>query len=165
MSEPYRNEVDTLEARKVALESELAAVNQRLESKRRLPTLDDVRIATPCNVRWDDMKGDGRVRFCGQCEKNVFNVANMSRADAEGLIHERMKGNEVCVRLFRRVDGTILTSDCPVGLRAKVRWRLERAIVAGGLIAIAAAFAAKYLVSKTECTVRQGAAGGMGELR
>lgn len=164
MSEPYRNEVDTLEARKVALESELASVNHRLEAKRRLPTLDDVRIATPCKVGWDEMKGDGRVRFCGQCEKNVFNVANMSRAEAEGLIHERMQGSEVCVRLFRRVDGTILTSDCPVGIRAKMRWRMERAIVAGGILAILAAFAAKYVASKT-CNVSQAAAGGMAELK
>lgn len=165
MTEPYRNEVDTLEARKVSLESELASVNERLASKRRLPTLDGVRIASPCSVRWDEMKGDGRVRFCGQCEKNVFNISGMSRADAESLIHERVEsGKELCLRLYKRPDGTILTDDCPVGLRAKIRWRMQKAVLAGGMIAIAAAFAARYFGAR--CVVESSVtAGAMGEMK
>ena len=160
MTEPYRNEVDTLEARRVALESELVAVNERLQTKRRLPTLEDVRIASPCNVRWDDMRGDGRVRHCGQCEKSVFNISGMSRADAESLIHERVEaGKELCIRLYKRRDGTILTDDCPVGLRAKIRWRVHKAILAGGIVALAAATAARYLGSR--CVVEQSTSGAM----
>ena len=99
---------------------------------RTLPTiaLEDIRIASPCNASWDAMTGDDRVRFCGSCQKNVFNLSNMSRDDAEALI-EKTEGR-VCVRFYRRRDGTVLTQDCPVGLRA-VRRRL--ALIGAGLAA------------------------------
>jgi hypothetical protein len=78
--------------------------------------LRDIKIATPCPADWNAMTGDGRVRFCGQCQLNVYNLSGMSRADAERLVsnHE----GRLCVRFYRRHDGTILTQDCPVGLRA-----------------------------------------------
>jgi hypothetical protein len=62
------------------------------------------------------MTGDDRKRTCAQCGKQVFNLARMTRAEAEALLQERVDG--VCVRLFRRGDGTILTADCPIGARA-----------------------------------------------
>ena len=45
-----------------------------------------------------------------------------------------------CVRFYRRFDGTVLTADCPVGLR-KLRFR--RAAIAGigiGILAAASAW-------------------------
>jgi hypothetical protein len=82
----------------------------------RLPlALEDLRIATPCRADWDEMSGDDRVRFCGRCEKNVYNVSALSRAEAEALVRERE--GRVCLRLYRRSDGTVITSDCPVGVR------------------------------------------------
>jgi hypothetical protein len=77
--------------------------------------LENIRIATPCNADWDDMAGDAQVRFCGKCEKNVYNLSEMSRADAEALVRD--KEGRMCVRLYQRSDGTVLTSDCPVGVR------------------------------------------------
>ncbi|MDB4968068.1 MAG: hypothetical protein JWN44_3757 [Myxococcales bacterium] len=90
----------------------------------RLPVvLDKLRIATPCKADWDDMKGDDRVRFCGRCEKNVYNLSEMTRADAEALVRE--KEGRMCVRLYQRTDGTVLTNDCPVGVRrARLRQRV-----------------------------------------
>jgi hypothetical protein len=82
-----------------------------------LPVLEDIRIATPCNADWDDMSGDARVRFCGKCEKNVYNLSAMSRAEAETLVRE--KEGRLCVRFFQRTDGTVLTGDCPVGVRRR----------------------------------------------
>ena len=69
------------------------------------------------------MIGDERVRFCGQCQLNVFNLSAMTRAQAESVI----AGAEgrLCVRFYRRKDGSILTQDCPVGLRA-IRQRASR---------------------------------------
>lgn len=78
--------------------------------------LDHVRIAAPCKVDWDDMIGNERVRFCSQCSLNVFNLSSMTRADAESLI-ARTEGR-LCVRFYRRSDGSIITKDCPIGLRA-----------------------------------------------
>ena len=78
--------------------------------------LDHVRIAAPCPADWDQMIGDERVRFCGQCSLNVFNLSSMTRSDAESLI-ARTEGR-LCVRFYRRSDGSIITKDCPLGLRA-----------------------------------------------
>src|SRR5262249_10788550 len=39
--------------------------------------LDNVRIASPCHARWEDMVGNDRARFCGQCRKNVYNFSAM----------------------------------------------------------------------------------------
>jgi hypothetical protein len=73
------------------------------------------------------MQGDDRVRFCAECRLNVFNVAGMTRPEAEQLVGQHE--GRLCVRLIKRADGTVLTQDCPVGLRL-VRRRLAR-LVAG----------------------------------
>lgn len=78
--------------------------------------LDHVRVAAPCRADWDQMLGGDRVRFCGQCSLNVYNLSAMTRLDAETLI-ARTEGR-LCVRFYRRGDGSIITKDCPVGLRA-----------------------------------------------
>lgn len=78
--------------------------------------LDHVRIAAPCKADWNQMIGDERVRFCGQCSLNVYNLSSMNKSDAESLI-ARNEGR-LCVRFYRRYDGSIITKDCPVGLRA-----------------------------------------------
>jgi len=101
-----------------------------------IPLLQNVRVASPCNASWDDMLSiDGdRVRFCELCEKRVYNLSAMGQAEAEGLL----RGNEghLCVRYYRRHDGTILTSDCPVGLRAARQLVLTRTRVSVGLCAL-----------------------------
>jgi hypothetical protein len=77
--------------------------------------LEEVRVASPCRADWDKMQGDNRVRFCQTCAKNVYNLSEMSRSEAENLIAAK-EGN-LCVRFYQRADGTILTDNCPVGLR------------------------------------------------
>lgn len=79
--------------------------------------LDNIRIASPCSQDWNEMSGDERARFCGECKLNVYNLSGMSRSEAENLIFQA-EGNRLCVRFFRRSDGTILTKDCPVGWQA-----------------------------------------------
>lgn len=78
--------------------------------------LNHVRVAAPCPADWDRMIGDERTRFCGQCSLNVYNLSSMTRSEAESLI-ARNEGR-LCVRFYRRRDGSIITKDCPVGLRA-----------------------------------------------
>jgi len=118
------------------LERELAAVEARLERarSRRLPLLENIRIAAPCSARWEDMKGDDRVRFCASCEKNVYNLSAMPGEEAERLIAE--KNGTACVRLYKRADGTVLTADCPVGVRKRrVRRVVAGAVTGAGLMA------------------------------
>jgi hypothetical protein len=95
-------------------------------------SLDQIEIASPCSAAWTEMEGDDRVRFCSQCHKNVYNLSAMSRSEAETLI-EGMEGVP-CVRLYRRVDGTILTDDCPVGVR-RTKKALREALTRLALVA------------------------------
>ena len=91
--------------------------------------LNNVRVAAPCPADWDSMYGNERVRFCEQCQLNVYNLSEMSRAEAEELVG-RAEGS-LCVRYYRRTDGSILTQNCPVGLRGLKR-RLSRVATAIG---------------------------------
>lgn len=84
--------------------------------------LDKVRVAAPCNADWEAMIGNDRSRFCGQCSLHVYNLSSMTRAAAESLI-ARSEGR-LCVRFFRRADGSIITKNCPVGLR-RIRRRIS----------------------------------------
>jgi hypothetical protein len=84
--------------------------------------LDHVRIAAPCKADWKQMIGTERVRFCGQCNLNVYNLSSMTKTEAESLIVQTE--GRLCVRFYRRTDGSILTDNCPVGLRA-IRRRLS----------------------------------------
>jgi len=77
--------------------------------------LDQVKIASPCSAEWSKMEGDEKIRFCSECKKNVYNLSSMNRSEAEEFLHE-LEGVS-CVRLFRRGDGTVITDDCPVGVR------------------------------------------------
>jgi hypothetical protein len=99
--------------------------------------LNHVRVASPCKADWDQMIGSEQVRFCGQCSLNVYNLSGMSRDQAESLI-VRNEGR-LCVRFYRRNDGSVLTSDCPVGWRA-MRQRTTR--IAKAVAAYALAFLA-----------------------
>jgi hypothetical protein len=97
-----------------------------------LHILDQVKIASPCNASWDAMSGDDRARFCGQCNKHVYNFAAMTTAQIEALIIE--KEGQLCGRLYRRADGAILTADCPVGLAAVRRKAVRLLAFAAALL-------------------------------
>lgn len=120
-----------------------------------LSILDRLEIAAPCHMRWDDMKGDDRVRYCDACSLHVHNISGMTRAEAEAFLARSLPFSDggqassprVCGRFFRRADGTILTADCPIGLRERLaaaafasRARLRR-IVALGALALTATLA------------------------
>ena len=87
----------------------------RTAPPRSLPLLDAIHIAHPCPADWEamaDVAGQAadRVRHCAQCNLRVYNLSAMERRDAEQLI--RQSEGRLCVRLYRREDGTVLTQDC-----------------------------------------------------
>jgi len=108
--------------------------------------LAHVRVASPCQADWDQMIGSDRVRFCGQCSLNVYNLSAMTRDQAEHLI--AANEGRLCVRFYRRNDGSILTQDCPVGLRA-VRARVSywTKAAAAALLTFLAATGLQSLIS------------------
>jgi len=87
---------------------------------RHLPVITDVvdriEIPVPCTVSWDGMKGDHAVRHCGDCKQKVYNLASFTRAEAVQLLTAH--SGRVCLRIYRRPDGTVLTADCRERLRA-----------------------------------------------
>ena len=102
--------------------------------------VDRVEIQTPCDVAWDSMYGDDQVRHCGRCRQNVYNVAALPRADALRLIASRER---VCLRIYRRPDGTVVTADCWSRLRAARRrgiWAFAGMLVVVGWAQLAAIF-------------------------
>jgi hypothetical protein len=102
-----------------------------------LPLLDSLTIATPCPASWDDMDGDDRVRYCSLCQQSVHDVSAMTRAEATALI-QQTKGR-LCLRLFRRSDGKVMTRDCPVGVLRAARRRIA-AVVGGWVLLVLMAF-------------------------
>jgi len=99
-------------------------------------SLDRIRIASPCPVSWERMTGDDRVRFCDECNLQVYNIGEMTRPEAEALI-AKTEGR-LCARIYRRADGTVITRDCPVGLRA-IRRRVTKSATAAFVAVMALA--------------------------
>ena len=95
--------------------------------------LGRVRVAAPCEESWDEMRGDERVRFCQRCSQNVYNLSALTRREAERVV----LGAEgrLCVRFYRRRDGTMLTQNCPTGL-AKLKRRVSRVASAAAAAAV-----------------------------
>lgn len=161
----YRNDVDALAARHESLASEVATKTRELDSARklldeaqakaRLPVLPNIRVASPCTADWEAMTGDARVRACGSCNKNVYNLSEMTRDEAEALI--LAKEGRLCVRYFKRTDGTILLKDCTVGTSQKRKRRLIAAgaaalLAGGGLLALRLSRPPEKLQGKLEIT-------------
>src|SRR5205814_925379 len=88
--------------------------------------LRNVRVATSCRMSWEAMEGDERVRFCAACKLDVFNLSGLETQEAEELLRTN-EGRRLCVRYYARRDGTVITRDCPVGVRA-MRRRIATAL-------------------------------------
>lgn len=93
-------------------------------------SLDVITVANPCTVPWDSMAGNQEVRFCKHCRQHVFNLSEMNRADAEALV--RRSEGHLCVRFYRRADGTVVTRNC------QKAWRYTRRAI-GFLLGAASA--------------------------
>ena len=105
--------------------------------------LDDLRVASPCPASWDSMVGTERVRYCTSCRLNVYNLSAMRHEDAEELI--RQTEGRLCVRFFQRTDGRIMTTDCPLGVRAVWVLRLFAALAFGFVLLVFGLRPAPYL--------------------
>lgn len=101
-------------------------------------SLNVIDIPRPCPADWTAMHGNDQVRFCDHCKLNVYNLSEMTRPQAEQLLLE--KEGHLCIRLYRRMDGTVITRDCE-GAWKLAKKRLSRfaalscAAILGGLFA------------------------------
>lgn len=109
--------------------------------------LDSIRIASPCRADWNEMYGNGRKRFCAECRLTVYNLSGMTRNGAERLLIE--SEGRLCVRFFRRADGTLLTEDCPVGWNAmKLKASKASAAILSLLIGFFSGIASLWVMDK-----------------
>ncbi|MEO8649752.1 MAG: hypothetical protein ABI539_11360 [Acidobacteriota bacterium] len=116
--------------------------------------LKNIKIASTCSAGWDQMFGDERKRFCGECKLNVYNLSGMTSYDAENLL--RNSEGRMCVRFYQRADGTILTKDCPVGwARLKKRISTAATAVVSMLLAVLTGLFFVSLVTRPRVTVRK----------
>jgi len=100
--------------------------------------LRGIQVAAPCHESWDAMPGTDQVRSCERCQHKVYNLSEMSASEAEALI--RGAEGRLCVRFYRRADGTVITKDCPVGTTA-IRQKRIAQTVAGVAAAVGSAAA------------------------
>ena len=84
--------------------------------------LNNLKVASPCSQDWNGMIGNERKRYCGDCKLNVYNLSGMTRDEAENLVMNAE--GRLCVRFYKRADGSVITQDCPVGW-AKVKQRTK----------------------------------------
>jgi hypothetical protein len=82
-----------------------------------LININDIRVASPCPMPWDAMAGNQQVRHCGECRLNVYNLSAMTEIEIQRLLVMQPAEQRVCVRFYRRADGTMLTQDCPRGIK------------------------------------------------
>ena len=52
--------------------------------------------ASPCPEPWDEMTGDERARRCAKCDIDVFDVTEMTTAEAETLLGTRGGSDSAC---------------------------------------------------------------------
>lgn len=119
-------------------------------------SLDQIRIATPCPARWEDMEGDDRRRLCADCGLHVHNVSEMTRNEAEEFLTraaaEIRAGRRVCVGMYKRADGTIISKNCPVGLAALRRraWAGVRRLTAAATVCIVGIFVGRRAIAESQ---------------
>lgn len=74
--------------------------------------LQRLQVASPCSSSWEAMHGDGRRRHCLQCDKPVYDFAQLTPREIAGVI-EASQG-QLCARLTRDDRGRLLTLEPPV---------------------------------------------------
>jgi hypothetical protein len=87
----------------------------------------ELKISSPCPVSWDSLVGDDRVRYCGKCRLNVYNLADLPPDQVDRLVRENE--GRLCGRLYVREDQTATVRDCPQSVfRRRVRAALAVAL-------------------------------------
>lgn len=150
--EPLRSRRDVLFARLNAIELDESAeattlrtalvreleevgLDLRARDEKRLPILDAIQIRTPCPAKWEAMVGTDRVRHCGTCEKEVWNLTALDADEIQAFLAER-GATKPCVRIFRRADQHFMAEACSAG-----RVQLVRAASVAAVFGLAAASA------------------------
>jgi hypothetical protein len=127
--------------------------------------MQNIMIASPCTVDWNTMDGDDRVRVCGACKHNVYDTSKLTSKEILDLM---ARDSKACLKIYRRADGTLLTEDCPFGLRTLRRGARRVSKIAASLWALALSFTSVSAQSgtiKPENTPKQNASSNTAEAK
>lgn len=69
--------------------------------------IDQLFIAAPCNIAWEDMQGDNRKRRCDGCSNLVYKTSSLYEEELERLLE--VEGDRVCLYIERDPDGKLVT--------------------------------------------------------
>lgn len=86
-------------------------------------------------MKWEDLAGDDRIRYCGRCRLNVYNLAEMRDDEVERIV--RTTKGRICGRLYLRGDRTATLRSCPEGDAGLLRRRFKIAALAIGVVLVA----------------------------
>lgn len=92
-----------------------------------------LRIAAPCTEDWATMRGDDRVRHCGRCDRNVYDLSQLEEDEVTALLSR--EGEKPCVRFYRRADGTVATKQCQSSMRKTALVAAAAVLATGGAMA------------------------------
>src|SRR4051812_6255165 len=107
-----------------------------------MSVLDTLQVATPCPMKWSQMKGDDRVRRCNQCRLQVYNLSKLTEREAIEVVTARK-----CVTFFRRADGTVITGDCRGGFSEHFWEKFASMNRAGLILLFGAVFSALFFAT------------------
>jgi hypothetical protein len=104
-----------------------------------LQVLESIHVADPCPVSWELMNGSGRVRHCSHCNQNVYDLSSLTAEQAAKFVQEA--SGSVCIRFYRRADGTVITEDCsPLRALRRLRRKIYKVgVAAASLLGFACA--------------------------
>lgn len=96
--------------------------------------LDSISVPKPCHEDWNKMNGGEKSRFCGICEKNVYNISAMTPREADKLLFENTE--KVCIRMEKDAHGKVKT------LKNQLHQITRQAPIAAGVLSLTLAFSA-----------------------
>jgi len=89
-------------------------------------------IGSSCESPWGDMEGEGRRRFCAECERHVHDFATMQPAEIEGLL--QAYHGRLCARLTRRHGRLVMAPEPALPPLAEPALRRRFPALAAGLV-------------------------------
>ena len=121
--------------------------------------LASLRVASPCRSSWDDMQGDARRRYCAECGRHVYDLAQLTAREAAGLV--AATGGRLCARVTRDPFGRLVTLPSPapepLGSPPGSRRSAPLAAAVAAILGLAAAAAAHGSEPPAAPAVEQGA--------
>ncbi len=96
--------------------------------------LDSIDVPAPCPKKWDEMIGDDKIRLCQSCDKNIYNISEMTRSEARKLLFQSKE--KVCIRLEKDGNGRVQT------LKKQFHKITRQAPIAAGVLSASLTFSA-----------------------